>query len=126
MYINFNANPAHRRTIDCTIRAISCATGESWETVFIGIVMECLRLHDMPEKDHVWGTYLYKNGWRRKLVDAECPSCYTLGDFCREYPDGIYIVAVPGHLAAVKGGDLYDTWDSSQECPIYYWEKGGE
>lgn len=53
----------------------------------------------------------------------DCPDCYTVADFCRDHPNGTYILAIEGHVVAVDHGDWYDTWDSGDEIPIYYWEK---
>jgi hypothetical protein len=35
-------------------------------------------------------------------------------------------MAISGHVAAIIDGDLYDTWDSSEEHPVFCWEKWEE
>jgi len=35
----------------------------------------------------------------------------------------IGILATGTHVIAVGDGNYYDTWDSGQEVPIYYWRK---
>lgn len=37
---------------------------------------------------------------------------------------GRYLLALDQHVVAVVDGDYYDTWDSGNEIPIYYWMKG--
>lgn len=57
MYKYLNLNPSKRRTIDCVIRGVSFVTGLDWETVFLGISVECIKYHDMPEMNYVWASY---------------------------------------------------------------------
>lgn len=123
MYIKYNANPASKRVGDCTVRAISKALDQEWEKTFAELAFEGFLMCDMPSANHVWGSYLKRKGFRRKLIPDECPSCYNVEDFCREYPSGIYILALEGHVIAVVDGDYYDSWDSGGEIPIYYWER---
>jgi hypothetical protein len=77
----------------------------------------------MPSSNHVWGQYLKEQGYRRKVLPEECPSCYTVKDFCGEYPHGRYLLATGSHVVAVVDGDYYDTWDSGDENPVYYFER---
>ena len=30
---------------------------------------------------------------------------------------------IDGHVVTVQDGKYYDTWDSGNEIPVYYWEK---
>lgn len=80
-------------------------------------------LADMPSANHVWGTYLKRLGYRRHLIDDHGQDLYTVADFCRDNPHGTYMLAIPGHVVCVMDGDWYDTWDSGDEVPEYYWIK---
>ena len=123
MFKRYNANPANKNTIDCTIRAISTATGKSWRSVFAGICAEGFESFDMPSSNAVWGRYLRKNGYTRMIIPNTCPDCYTIADFCNDHPYGTYILATGTHVVAVIDGNYYDTWDSGNEIPIFYWQK---
>ena len=123
MYKVYNPNPAGKRVGDCVIRAIAMLTGQDWDTVYMGVVMEGYRLKDMPSGNHVWGQYLKEQGYRRKVLPEECPSCYTVKDFCGDYSHGRYLLATGSHVVAVVDGDYYDTWDSGDENPMYYFER---
>lgn len=123
MYINLNVNPLHRRADDCTVRAIATALNMPWEEVYKDICVEGLKQYDMPSANHVWGTYLKKKGFRRRIIPDNFPSCYSVGDFARDNPNGTYILALSGHITCVISGNLYDTWDSSDRIVIYYWER---
>lgn len=123
MWVERNENPVARRTVDCTIRAISAAMEQDWDTTFMGTNVKAFELKDMPSANHVWGAYLRSRGWKRHIIPNECPDCYTVKDFCRDNPHGTFILALDGHVVCVKNGDYYDTWDSGEEVPLYYWER---
>lgn len=120
MYICCNANPDAQNVGDCTIRAISCALGRSWEDTYIDLCIQGYLMADMPSANHVWGTYLRRKGFKCNVVD---PSVHTVRDFCDRHGVGTYILALDGHVVCVKGGDWIDTWDSGNKAPIYFWCK---
>lgn len=126
MYRSYNANPEAARVGDCVVRAISKAENKDWEKVYVDLMVTGLKLHDMPSSNNVWGTYLKEKGYIRKIIPNSCPHCYTVDQFCKEHPKGTYILALNGHVVAVENGNLFDTWDSSQENPVFYWEKERE
>lgn len=75
-YAWYNPNPCRKSVGDCTIRAISKALGRSWEEVYAGLTLEGYRLCDMPSANYVWGSYLHKNGFTRRLI---CKPWQALG-----------------------------------------------
>ena len=124
MYIEYNPNPVGRRVGDCSVRAIAKALDVSWETAYIMMTINGVEMGDMPSADSVWGSVLRQAGFYRAALPDECPDCYTAEDFCRDHPQGTFVLCFGGHIghvATVIDGDLYDTWDSSQEVPQYYW-----
>ena len=124
MYINYNPNPEHSRVGDCTIRAISKALGKSWQDTYIELAIQGLNMHDMPSSNRVWSEYLYKHGFRRFIIPDSCPDCYTIKDFLQENKKGKYILSTGDHLVFAQDGNYFDTWDSGDEIPIYYFKKG--
>lgn len=124
MYKKYNANPAARRGNDCTVRALSVVTMRSWEDIYMELCIYGLRNYDMPSANHVWGAFLEDNGYKRNIIPNTCPCCYTVSHFADEHPKGRYVLALQGHVVAVVDGDYYDTWDSGDEVPLYYWERG--
>lgn len=123
MYIPYNPNPEGRATGDCVIRAISKLTGNDWERTYIGVCLQGLLLHDMPEQNYVWSEYLYHQGYIRDVIPNTCPNCYTVKDFCIDNPQGSYLLAIQDHVVAVIDGNYYDAWDSGNEVPLYYWRR---
>lgn len=122
-YVKYNPNPTMRNVGDCAVRAISKALRMDWETAFAILSMYAYQLCDMPSSDAVWGAVLSNNGFKRKSIPSTCPNCYTAKDFCRDNPQGTYVLGFGGHTATVTDGDLYDAWDSSNEVPQFYWEE---
>ena len=76
---------------------------------------------DMPSSDSVWGSVLRQHGFSKAIIPNNCPDCYTAEDFAKDHPDGVFVLGFGGHVATVKNGDIYDSWDSSKEIPIYFW-----
>ena len=100
MWHRFNPNPHGSSVGDCVVRAVASATGQSWEQAYIALALTGYALGDMPSA-----------------------TCYTVADFAREYPRGVYVLGCSGHVLTVIDGAWWDSWDSGAECPIYYWYK---
>lgn len=122
MFVFFNPNPVSKRVGDCTVRAISKVTGTTWEETYLALCVEGLRMHDMPTANSVWGSFLKRHGYRQHALPDTCPDCYTVARFADEHRDGTYLLALSSHVVAVCDGDWFDTWDSGDEVPIYYFE----
>lgn len=123
MWIKYQPNPCGRQVGDCAIRAIAKALRIDWETAYLMIAKAGYQMCDMPSSDSVWGAVLRQNGFYRRSISNECPDCYTARDFCDDHPVGTYVLGFGGHVATVVNGDLFDSWDSSKEIPVYVWER---
>ena len=126
MFIPFNPNPDERLTTDCTVRAIALVTGKDWDETYIGVCAVGLRMHDMPYRNSVWGEYLRIMGFRRYIVPDTCPFCYTVRQFCRDNPLKAGMLAIGDHVVAVVNGNYFDTWDSGDEIPMYFYVRETE
>ena len=123
MFHYLNHNPRDNLTGDCVIRAIAIAQDKEWDDVFLELVTYAYSMKDMPSSNNVWGYYLHNHGYKRHNIPDICPNCVTIRDFV-ENTGGNYILGTGTHVVAVKNGVYYDTWDSGNEIPIYYWKKG--
>ena len=121
MWIQFNNNPTGRMVGDCAVRAISKALDIDWENAFAMIAANGYAMGDMPSSDSVWGAVLRQNGFYRQSIPNSCPECYTAADFARDNPRGVFVLGFGGHVATIVDGDIYDSWDSSNEIPVYVW-----
>ena len=80
-------------------------------------------MKELPSQNNVWGAYLRNIGYTRHIIPDTCPDCYTVRNFSKDHPQGRYILGTGSHVVAVIDGNYYDTWDSGDEIPIYYFEK---
>lgn len=122
-YQNYNPNPLHSRVGDCTVRAIAKALDLEWDEAFAALCAEAFKVKDMPSADAVWNSVLRNEGFHRRGLPDTCPECYTVKEFTEEHPEGTFVVATDKHVLTVKDGDFFDTWDSGDQTPLYYYEK---
>lgn len=122
-YIHFQNNPMGKYVGDCAVRAISKVMDMEWEEAYMELAMQGLCMGDMPNANSTIAAYLYLNGFERHNIKSLCPDCYTVKDFCMEYPRGTYVLGMGEHVLAVVDGNYYDSFDSGFDNPITVWEK---
>lgn len=122
-YTYYNPNPVGRFVRDCVPRALAKALNTDWETAKVLISNASFKMGDMENADSVWSAVLRQNGFYRESIPNECPDCYTMEDFCNDHQKGTFVVYCGNHVCTVIDGVIYDTWDSSNEIPEYYWYK---
>ena len=122
-FITINPNPKRKSVGDCVIRAICVATDKEWDEVFLELMLKAFDMKDMPMANNVWGSYLTDLGFTKELIPNTCPECFTVKDFLVNYPQGTFVLGTGTHAIAVKDGRYYDTWDSGDEVPMYYFKK---
>ena len=121
MWIKYVNNPAGRTVGDCAVRAVSLALGTDWETAYNLIAEAGYNMADMPSSNGVRGAVLRQNGFYRASIPDYCPDCYTAADFANDNPVGVFVLGFGNHVATVIDGNIYDSWDSSNEIPQYFW-----
>lgn len=126
MWKYFLNNPTGRHVGDCSVRAISAALDIDWGEAFNLIADAAFAMGDMPSSDSVWGAVLRQHGFYRRAIPNSCPDCYTAADFAREHPRGVYVLGFGGHVATVKDGEIWDSWNSTKEIPQFYWYRKDE
>ena len=124
MFKYYNPNPLNKRVGDCVIRAVSKVLDWEWNDTYTALCLQGYVMSDLPSSNQIWGAFLRKQGFIRQVIPNECPDCYTVEDFCKDHPTGIYVLGTGSHAVAVVDGFYYDAWESGREQPIYYYEKG--
>ena len=123
MWIEYNPNPLGLRVGDCVIRAISKALDASWERVYVELCVQGFMMGDLPSSNAVWSAYLRHKGFKRHTIE-DCPDCYSIEDFCKDHPKGVYVIGTGTHAVAIIDSCYYDAWQSGREPVVYYFEKG--
>lgn len=115
MYQYYNANAANKFEDDCVIRAISCATGKSWDYVYD-------YLSDLAQYE---GTLLDKREFVINYLDKtfhRLNGIYgTIGEVSAMFPNATLIISTSGHLTCSKQKVLYDTFDPRNRVVEYVW-----
>jgi hypothetical protein len=124
MYQYYQPNPLHKNGKgDCTVRAISKALNMSWDTAYIELVMQGYLLKDMPSSNEVMNSYLRSKGFSKHAIPDICPDCYSFEDFANDHPQGTYVIGTGTHVACIKDGTIFDSWNSSDCVGIYFYRK---
>ena len=116
----YNPYPVGRDTGDCTVRALAKALDIDWEKAHVMLDFASFMMGTISNANEVLAAVLRQNGFYRGSLPEDCPQCYTAEDFMREFPKGTYVLGFGSHVATVKDGVLYDSWNSSGEMPLYY------
>lgn len=123
MWIKANPNPLKKLVDDCVIRALSIIYNESWDYIYDELSELGKIMKEPSISNTVWSRYLLEHGFERHIIPDTCPHCYSIRKFTVDHPVGEFILATGSHVVAVIDGDYYDTWDSGNEVPIYYFKR---
>ena len=122
MWVYANPNPEQKNVPDCVIRAICIALNKSWDEVFAELSWFAAHDHSITSDDRVWGHYLWHLGFVPFILPSSCPECTTIKKFASIFNKGVFIIGTGSHAVAVIDGCYYDTWDSGNEVPSFFWK----
>ena len=115
MYKFYNANAVNRYEDDCVIRAISCATGRSWDNVYD-------YLSDIAQYE---GTLFDKKEFVRNYLDRTYERINnlegTVGYISSLFPNNTLLITMNNHIVCSKNGIIYDTFDCRDREVEYVW-----
>ena len=115
MYKFYNANAVNRYEDDCVVRAISCATGKSWDYVYD-------YLSDIAQYE---GTLLDKREFVRNYLDRTYKRLYNIkgnvGEISAMFPNSTLLITMQGHITCSKNGVIYDTFDCRDRMAESVW-----
>lgn len=122
MWIKYNPNPrGNSRAGDCVIRGITKLTDKPWEDVYTELSVYGYSFGDWGNSNAVFDAYLRDQGYKRSVIPNTCPNCYTVNQFCEDNPSGRFLVCTGRHVIGIENGDYFDSWDSGNEMPIYFY-----
>lgn len=123
MFQEYNPSPAGAKVGDCAVRAVSKALGTDWETAYTMLALKGFEMSDMPNSNAVINAVLSDKGFERDVIPNTCPNCYTVWEFAEDHPEGVYVLGTGTHVVAIVDGVIHDSWNSSNEYPVYFWKR---
>ena len=116
MYKFFNANSRGNFVNDCVVRAISVAEGKSCDKTYEELS------YMAQEEGILLDDVNFVEDYLDKRYDRQCHYSKTVGEFLDEFPQGVYLVTMKGHITVIMDGVLYDTFDCRDRRMWCAWE----
>ena len=114
-YFYYNANPLKNNIADCTIRAISVATGKSWDYVYNNLSEEAQKRGLMIDDKRFIIDYL-DSKYNRIFFNNR-----TVGELSRMYDDNVILITMIGHIVCSRYGIVIDTQDCRKRQAEFAW-----
>lgn len=116
MYKFHNNNALGLFENDCTVRAISTATGNSWDDTY----------KHLSNTARLQGTMMDDKDFIRDYLDAHYDRLYgipkTVGEVAGAYPNNILLITMNGHITCSMYGIIYDSFDCRERIAEYCWK----
>ena len=115
MYKFYNNNALGLFEDDCTIRAISVATNNTWDDTYKHLSnIARLKGTMMDDKDFIVD---YLDSRYKRIMDLP----ETVGETAGMFPDNILLITMNGHITCSKYGVIYDSFDCRNRRVEYCW-----
>ena len=124
IFIKENLNPMGKRACDCVIRAVVKASNQTWTKVYDDLCLLGRAEFLMPNEKKTYEAYLKQIGFiKRPMPRFPDNTRYTIAEFAKANPKGVFIISVAKHLTCIVDGVLYDTWNCSYKSVGNYFTK---
>ena len=105
MWKYYNANPHGNNVADCVVRAISKAENKSWDETYE-------KLSKLAQQEGILlDDVRFVENYLDRKYKRVCHYSKTVGEFFEEYPNGKFLITMPGHITVAVNGVLFDTFD---------------
>ena len=121
-----NENPKNRKTADCTIRALTTATGKPYLEVYKELFEISVKTGYMINTKQVEERFLEAHGFTKYKQPRKYDNTkYKVGEidsllFCE---NAVVVISLANHLTCVYHGTLYDLWDCRRKTISNYYVK---
>ena len=115
MYKFHNNNVLGLYTNDCTIRAISTATNNTWDDTYEHLSNIARLQGRMMDDKYFIRDYL--NERYDRIYDLP----KTVGEVAGKYCDNILLISMSGHITCSKFGTVLDSFDCRQQEAEFCW-----
>lgn len=115
-YVNFNVNPKHRKTGDCSTRALVGTLGIDYDKALRSQMKWSLETYYDPTSKQVMEKVLAEFGYVKmkqpRKIDGKK---YTVGEMDKiltpkQMDEGV-LITVANHHTCITDGHVQDTWD---------------
>lgn len=115
MYRFHNNNSLGLFTNDCTIRAISTATNNTWDDTYEHLSNSArIRGKMMDDKSFI---IEYLDDRYNRIYDLPL----TVGETAGKYADNVLLITMGNHIVCSKFGVVYDSFDCRDRKAEYCW-----
>ncbi len=115
MYKFYNNNSLGLFKNDCTIRAISTATGNTWDDTY----------KHLSNIARLQGTMMDDKEFIIKYLDERYKRIYDIpkyvGEVAGAYPDYILLITMRGHIVCAMFGTILDSFDCRDRIATNCW-----
>lgn len=115
MYKFYNNNALGLFQNDCSIRALSLATGNSWDDTYQRMSNIARLQGTMMDDRNFLINYLNERYDRVPTYDL------SVGCVSAKYKDYIVLITMNGHIVCSKYGIIYDSFDCRNRNAEYCW-----
>lgn len=116
MYKFYNNNALGLFRNDCSVRAISTATNNSWDDTY----------EHLSNIAQLKGTMMDDVNFIREYLDERYNRIEniprTVGEVAGAYPDNILLITMRGHITCSKYGIIYDSFDCRDRIAEFCWK----
>lgn len=116
MYKFHNNNVLGLYTNDCTIRAISTATNNTWDDTY----------EHLSNSARLKGKMMDDKTFIQEYLDERYERLYdlpkTVGEVAGMYSDNILLITMRGHIVCAKYGIVYDSFDCRDRLTEFCWK----
>ena len=120
----FNPHPKGKLVNDCVKRALTLATGKSYQEISLALnrYKKITNSKSFNSRKNVKEFIEKELGYKKLSFPAVAGMPRMNGYiFTKKYPKGKYILNMAKHLVTCVDGKLYDTFDSSDKCVYSAW-----
>lgn len=122
MFVYTNLNPKKKSTNDCLTRALAYVLGISWDDALTLQYTTALSMKCSFDDNLVIAKILKNHGFEKINVQPKKGQK-------RQTPDSLsktgntYFATIAGHATAIANGNVYDTWDCSDNAVYTAYQK---
>ncbi|MDE6142236.1 MAG: hypothetical protein K2G03_06495 [Bacilli bacterium] len=123
-FIYENVNPKNRKTDDCVVRAITKATGLSYQEIYAGLCSIGQKNCRMPNSKQTYEKLLEQLGYIKYPMPRHADNTrFKVYELVDQESDKTIIISMANHLTCAINGSIFDLWDCRAKSVGNYWIK---